>query len=326
MMHYNWEVLIRYCIRLMNDTVEYAWFSITHMSNFHAIVSILDENGGKDVVVIMRNDNIFGRSEYMREVQKITEELSRHAEELYKKGKGNNMGITVNSAQEFFKEIHVSFGPIPEIERVIYNAPATIVLWKDGTKTVVKADEYEIYDPEKGLAMCISKKALGNKGNYYDTFKKHLANRNVVLASPNGVTNHIKDENLRKLCEEFKSKYKYLASCAKFYGGTGDCHKKFAKLDEVKPEKIDISDIDPDQLFELVIKYVEEAKNNMDDWLPKVWEEVRKEFEPIKDDLVGLLDEFSEEELEKIVKVLDKATQLIHKATDDYLKDLGTKA
>lgn len=326
MMHYNWEDLIRFCIRLMNGTVEYAWFSVTYMSNYHAIVSILDENGGKDVVVLYRDDAILSESEYVRAKQAIVEKLSRHAEELYKKGKGNNMGITVNSAQEFFKEIHVSFGPIPEIERVIYNAPATIVLWKDGTKTVVKADEYEIYDPEKGLAMCISKKALGNKGNYYDTFKKHLADRNVVLASPNGVTNHIKDENLRKLCEEFKSKYEYLVSCAKFYGGTGDCRKKFAKLGEVKPEKIDISDIDPDQLCELIIKYVEEAKEHMDEWLPKIMEELRKEFESVMDDLTGLLDEFSEEELEKIVKVLDKATQLIHKATDDHLKNLGTKA
>ena len=60
-----------------------------------------------------------------------------------------------------------------DIEKVIFNKPATIVLWKDGTKTVVKCGD-EAYDPEKGLAMCISKKALGNKGNYFDVFKKHL--------------------------------------------------------------------------------------------------------------------------------------------------------
>jgi hypothetical protein len=28
------------------------------------------------------------------------------------------------------------------------------------------------FDKEKGLAMCIAKKALGNKGNYYDEFRK----------------------------------------------------------------------------------------------------------------------------------------------------------
>ena len=63
---------------------------------------------------------------------------------------------------------------IPEITRVIFNKPATIVFWADGTKTVVKSHGKEKYDKEKGLAMAISKKALGNKGSYYDTFKKFL--------------------------------------------------------------------------------------------------------------------------------------------------------
>lgn len=65
---------------------------------------------------------------------------------------------------------HVS----PYIERVIFNDPATIVLWSDGTKTVVKAQDGETYDPEKGLALAISKKALGNQGNYYNEFDKWL--------------------------------------------------------------------------------------------------------------------------------------------------------
>lgn len=47
-------------------------------------------------------------------------------------------------------------------------------MWKDGTKTIVRCGENEEYDPEKGLAMAISKKALGNKGNYYDEFKKWI--------------------------------------------------------------------------------------------------------------------------------------------------------
>lgn len=59
------------------------------------------------------------------------------------------------------------------IEKVIFNDPATIILWSDGSKTVVKADG-EAYDPEKGMAMAICKKILGNKGSYYDVFKKWL--------------------------------------------------------------------------------------------------------------------------------------------------------
>lgn len=58
----------------------------------------------------------------------------------------------------------------PEIEDVIFNDPATIVFWSDGTKTVVKCQEDDEWDPEKGLAMAISKKALGNKGNFNNEF------------------------------------------------------------------------------------------------------------------------------------------------------------
>lgn len=61
---------------------------------------------------------------------------------------------------------------LPSIEKVIFNDPATIVFWSDGTKTVVKCGERDKFDPEKGMAMAISKKALGNSGSYYDEFKE----------------------------------------------------------------------------------------------------------------------------------------------------------
>ena len=60
------------------------------------------------------------------------------------------------------------------IKDVIFSGPCTIVLWKDGTKTIVRC-ENEFFDREKGLAMAICKKVLGtnNSGsNYYDIFKK----------------------------------------------------------------------------------------------------------------------------------------------------------
>ena len=61
----------------------------------------------------------------------------------------------------------------PTIKNVIFNPPATIVFWSDKTKTIVKCDyEYEAYDPEKGIAMAIAKKLMGdNKGHYYELFK-----------------------------------------------------------------------------------------------------------------------------------------------------------
>lgn len=63
------------------------------------------------------------------------------------------------------------------IKNVIFNDPATIVFWSDGTKTVVKCHG-EDFDPEKGLAMAISKKIFGNNGDYYNIFKKFLPQKN----------------------------------------------------------------------------------------------------------------------------------------------------
>lgn len=68
------------------------------------------------------------------------------------------------------------------IKNVIFNPPATIVFWEDGTKTVVKCQN-EIFDPEKGLAMAFMKNALGNKSNYFNTVKKWAEKYDVFEAT-----------------------------------------------------------------------------------------------------------------------------------------------
>lgn len=73
---------------------------------------------------------------------------------------------------------------IPEIKNVIFNDPATIVFWDDGTKTVVKCQDGDEFDPEKGLAMAIAKKAYGNKGNYCNKMKKWLPKEEPVDTNP----------------------------------------------------------------------------------------------------------------------------------------------
>lgn len=65
-------------------------------------------------------------------------------------------------------------GRNPEIKRVIFNDPATVVIWADDTKTVVKCQPGDTYSKETGLALCIAKKFLGNKGNFNEVFKKWI--------------------------------------------------------------------------------------------------------------------------------------------------------
>ena len=92
---------------------------------------------------------------------------------LYEEAKSAFLRYSVKQPQYIYK--------LPEISDVIFNNPAIIVFWTDGTKTVVKADNEE-FDPEKGLAMAIAKKALGNKHDYYETFKKWIGKYNKKKA------------------------------------------------------------------------------------------------------------------------------------------------
>ena len=54
---------------------------------------------------------------------------------------------------------------LPKIKKVIYNPPATVIIWNDDTKTVVKCQEEDIYDKQTGFLLCIMKKIFGNKFN-----------------------------------------------------------------------------------------------------------------------------------------------------------------
>lgn len=51
---------------------------------------------------------------------------------------------------------------IPKVKRIIFNPPATIVLWEDGTKTVVKCMENEPYSEYYGFLCALGKKIFGS--------------------------------------------------------------------------------------------------------------------------------------------------------------------
>ena len=86
--------------------------------------------------------------------------------------KGSNKSPSANK-EAAERSYYMHYDIRRHIKNVKFNPPATIVFWTDNTKTIVKCNG-EDYDPEKGLAMCICKKVLGDKGNYYEVFKKWL--------------------------------------------------------------------------------------------------------------------------------------------------------
>ena len=92
----------------------------------------------------------------------------------YQYGKLNdNSNIWVSTDDTIsISEEHLSYKKEkPTIKNVIFSGPATIVIWSDGDKTIVKKSDCEAeMDKEKGLAMAIIKKAYkdaGKEGSYF---------------------------------------------------------------------------------------------------------------------------------------------------------------
>lgn len=121
------------------------------------------------------------------------------------------------------------------IKKVKFNPPATIVFWTDNTKTVVKC-KGEDYDPEKGLAMCICKKVLGDKGNYYEVFKKWLPKEDdsdVVQK----VLEHIKPQTFEFKLTPLDINQRLFEVLA---GGPGAATIKFNTKEEPEPDKTSV--------------------------------------------------------------------------------------
>ena len=73
------------------------------------------------------------------------------------------------------------------ITKVIYNNPATIVFWSDGTKTTSKALKGDKYSEENGLIYCIIKK-LDKSLSLRTLFDEWLPKQKNMLNDPICVT------------------------------------------------------------------------------------------------------------------------------------------
>ena len=74
--------------------------------------------------------------------------------------------------------------PTFDIDKVIFNPPATIVFWLDGTKTVVKCKEGEEFSEWAGIALCLAKKMYGP--NFHKIFKTHCSDPEKTVNDMSG--------------------------------------------------------------------------------------------------------------------------------------------
>ena len=115
---------------------------------------------------------------------------------------------------EFVKSCNINLlcGSL-DIDHVIFNGPATIVFWNDGTKTVVKCADGEHYDKRVAIMWCIIKKNFGSVSSinknldkliddaeYHGTCSKSAYNIHgaEIVIDDKYITNSIK-ESLNKL-------------------------------------------------------------------------------------------------------------------------------
>lgn len=80
-----------------------------------------------------------------------------------------NLPIQVND-----KDHKDHYGPEPK--RIIFNGPATIVFWKDGTKTVVKCADMEEYNRYNAFCAALAKKIFGTNSKINRIVKSGVEN------------------------------------------------------------------------------------------------------------------------------------------------------
>lgn len=71
-----------------------------------------------------------------------------------------------NAAMQHMRDNPPAPAPLPLPTNVIFNNPATIVCWNDGTKTVVKCQPGDVFSAETGLTTAMLKKYMGNDNTF----------------------------------------------------------------------------------------------------------------------------------------------------------------
>lgn len=114
----------------------------------------------------------------MSNLERIKNTMEEIRDEIIEKGEKeycHNDAIDAMTYALYSSRLSLLNTTMPKLKKIILNDPATIILWSDNTKTIVKKNSKDKkFDPEKGIALCYMKRALGNKGNYNNIFKEWI--------------------------------------------------------------------------------------------------------------------------------------------------------
>lgn len=93
-------------------------------------------------------------------------------------GRGCGKGLATIAAAA---ALNMTYGFEPDYfdsKRIIFSGNCTIVIWKDGTKTIARCNKWDDFSPEAGIAICFMKHVLGDS-----KAKKILRNGNKIFES-----------------------------------------------------------------------------------------------------------------------------------------------
>lgn len=127
------------------------------------------------------------------------------------------------------------------IKDVIFAPPATIVYWSDGSKTVVKCSEKDVFDPEKGLAMAIAKRCGGNKGGYYKEIQNWVEKSGKKYPGKPAAGKAVDLDVLKKYSSEANKDFEKFLSAAKSNNQFGALLHLTALVADLKILEIEIS-------------------------------------------------------------------------------------
>lgn len=96
------------------------------------------------------------------------------------------------------------------VARIIFSPPATIVFWKDGTKTVVKCADGEPFSEYNGFAAALLKKVFGSNS----AVKKIIQRKKQYAAPAKANSNSAKDADLERRFKELVNEYERLKNRA----------------------------------------------------------------------------------------------------------------
>lgn len=73
-----------------------------------------------------------------------------------------------------YNTMYLGISEFYEPEKILVSGPATIVFWKDGTKTIVKLSEGDHYDEYTAYCIALTKKLCGSNSKIKSILKKKL--------------------------------------------------------------------------------------------------------------------------------------------------------